>query len=355
MRHLRMLGLCLAAMFAFGALVSTAAWATPPAEFGKCEAKPAPKTEAENPGPAYTEAKCLKASKETVKGAEIGKSKPKVYEKLGNGKYEWVPLASPVTQLGAGVKGKLSSAVRACAAKENTEACEKAGFVTVASKVECANEESETTIENATKVLAFVKFTGCSTNKGKVECGNTGEALKPWESKEIVDYPAAGEPGLIAAKKVGVALTSPAALAAYLHSIDPLIPENPESEAATFVCAGIGEIHVGVDPQNVGESKPVYAGTGHDLIIGEVKPADKMGYISTSTYAVNANDEQKVSSFEGGPTLGLEMFLNNPLTPTESSLWSHAGETIKVTNTSVNYGEWNSTKTIVPEEIELRE
>jgi hypothetical protein len=299
MRHLRMVGLCLVAVFAMAAVVATSASALP--EFGKC----APKA-----GGKYTDSNCTKKS--TLKNP---------------GTFEWVKATSlpNKTFRGEGGAGILNVIARWCVSgnengSERTAACEAKGWEEGAIRVECTSELAHGEVTGTKEVTNIaVKFSGCKLF-GSIPCSNAGV-------EQINVNTLKGKLGYInkAKKEVGIDLN----------------PKVAKGEFARFDCSGLTAVVVGADPKLKGESAPVYPPNGGgDGIISPIAPVNTMTTKYTQTYTTTALDENIPNKFEGtAPLQVLEAYGYAPENPGNSQLWGKAGEVITNVNTLEPAGE----------------
>jgi hypothetical protein len=301
-RHVRMLGMCLVAVFTMAAVAATSASALP--EFGKCEAKVAGK---------YSDGNCQVPSK--------------VVKKVSNGTHEWVKATSLPNKSfrGAGEAGLLNVIARFCEGgkgngSERTAACEAKGWEEGAIAVECTSETAHGEVTGTKEVTNIaVKFKGCKLF-GSVPCSNAGV-------EEINVDPLKGKLGYINKAKHEVGLD--------------LNPKVAKGNFAKFDCSGAVAVVVGTDPKLKGESAPVYlpAGGG-DGIISPIVPVNTMTTKYTQTYTTTALDENIPNKFEGtAPRQVLEAYGYSPENPVNSQLWSKAGEVITNVNTLEPEGE----------------
>ena len=182
MRHVRMLGLCLVAVFAIAAVAATAASASSP-EWGQCYAKA---------GGKYANSNCTQKAKK------------------GAGTYEW-RKGTELTNTGfsgAGGTGILISTFELCepGATRGPKTCAERGDETTEFgpiSVECTSERShgETSGKSDVKGIT-VEFDGCVA-LGSIPCSNTTN------EGEIITNELKGELGYInkGAKEVGIRLT----------------------------------------------------------------------------------------------------------------------------------------------------
>jgi hypothetical protein len=304
MRHLRMVGLCLVAVFAMTAIAATSASALP--EFGKCV------VQAKHEG-KYANSNC------TVKAK-------KVNEKF-TGEFEWVKATSLPNKSfrGEGGAGVLNVIARFCegskgVGSERTAACEAKGWEEAAIAVECTSETAHGEVTGTKEVTnVAVKFKGCKLF-GSIPCSNAGV-------EEINTHVLKGKLGYInkAKHEVGIDLN----------------PKVAKGEFARFDCSGAVAVVVGTDPKLTGESAPVYLPNGGgDGIISPIEPVNTMTTKYTQTYTTTALDENIPNKFEGtAPLQVLEAYGYSPENPVNSQLWSKAGEVITNVNTLEPAGE----------------
>ncbi len=354
MRHIRIIGLCLVAVFALVAVAATSASAAEP-EWGACvSVKSKGHYEDSNcTKEAFKENKAhekkYKGHFEWLPGAEVhcyaqkhGKYKDsgctELDEKNGKAKGKYEKLGTKLKFKGKGGAGKLTTDYIYCSASEAEGVeepvpgeCVKPGEreeVTSIS-VECKEETASGELRGTKEVTGVnVAFTGCSILEGAFVCSNAS-------SGEIQVEPLKGELGYItkATHEVGVVLT----------------PATANGEFAHFECGGVIAATVGVgnktqgsayEEYNVGEAgaKSATPGepNGHDRIISPITPVNAMSGAFTQVYTVNSKSENEPKEFEGGPFSELETYeqgLN--FESTSSTKWSRGGEEI----TNVNTGE----------------
>ncbi len=329
MRHVRMLGLCLAAVLAVGAYAVSSASALP--EWGKCEAKA---------GGNYKNSNCTE------------KAKPK-----GSGSYEWrkgSELANvPFTGANVGSGGVLYAEWAICGGeyeqpgKFTRAECEAStlnghsyhrvhdGYPTI----ECTAENSSGEASGKNEVKGVhVTFTGCKA-LGSIPCENAGP-------EEITTTELKGKLGYISKpnKEVGVLLE----------------PVKKHGAFAEFVCPGLGLTTVvgvgskkegaahtssGCDQECPGATPEEEKHGGYDGVISPIKPVNEMTstytqeYKVVGTYTDEECPENTPSKFEGKH---IDLLENRPyLTsePTTSLMWGCAGEEITNVNTPAEAGE----------------
>jgi hypothetical protein len=302
MRHLRMVGLCLVAVFAIAAVAATSASALP--EWGQCYAK-------EGTG-KYLKNCVTKATTKTLPAA----------------KYEWrkgTEVAKKHFEGGnVGSGGVLAGEYIGCATEAGDvyrgpeTACESKGGVknVLLGKpisVECESEHNAGEAAGAKEVKnVSVVFRGCKA-LGSIPCSNTPNV------GEIQVNPLKGALGYInkSKKEVGVLL-------------EPFVKHG---EFAKFNCGGSIATVVGVGNEKEGAAYSPEKTGGYDGIISPITPVNTMTSAFTQTYTMNAKFENIPSKFEGKHIELLESYLFNPEKPEYTSMWSKAGETITNVNT----------------------
>ncbi len=304
MRHVRMLGLCLVAVFALAAVAATSASAGLP-EWGQCYAKE---------GGKYANAGCTEKAKK------------------GTGTFEW-RKGTQVTESrkfhGVGGTGVLTGFYEFCKRgnlapnpdcyNEETKTYEEKEENFGPIGVECEKETAVGEASGSKEVSKVsVKFVGCKL-AGSSPCSNSSV------EGEINVNLLKGKLGYIskAKKEVGVLLE----------------PAVKKGEFAKFVCSGFIATVVGVDANTKTEGGPVYTGSGHDGIISPITPVNTMTKEETQVYTINENEENIPSKFEGKPLDLLESYIYNNEQPEYRSSWSRAGETITNVNTSETEAE----------------
>ena len=304
MRHVRMLGLCLVAVFAVAAIAATSASALP--EWGKCTAKA---------GGKFSDSNC------TVKA------------KSGTGSFEWTKgkRLKPVRFEGANVGsgGVLRSAFLHC--EGGTYAghlvsrgkCAEGGGTVVETEevsIECESEHNNGEVSGANEVKNVqVTFKGCKVF-GSAPCSNaTNEG-------EIQVNPLKGKLGYInkSAKEVGLLLE----------------PAKKHGEFVKFSCAGIISTVVGVGNTTEGAYYLPEKTGGYDGIISPITPVNTMTSKYTQVYTLTPTFENIPSKFEGKHIELLEDYIYGTEEPeTNGNMWSHSGEEITNINTAVEEGE----------------
>lgn len=317
MRHVRMLGLCLAAASAVGACAASSALAAGP-EWGKCVAKA---------GGKYTNATCQTKGKggsyEWEKGAKIN-AVPFSGESVGSGgvlygAVEECRARYPEAGGGKTFDGRFTR--KACAEKtyENeAHAGEPVhGERVEDSEVKIACESERNTGEGYGSRYVrniSVVFKGCKLF-GSLPCSNSVH------EGEIVVNALKGELGYINKRenKAGVLLT----------------PVAKRGEFAKFDCNGTLEVVVGVGNKKEGAYYEPESKGGNDGIISPITPVNQMSSRFEQVFTV-ANEGGKPvnvpSKFEGKPTEALETYTYVTERPEEGSMWSPAGEEITNVN-----------------------
>jgi hypothetical protein len=277
MKHLRVVGLSLAALAASAMLCASASAALP--EWGKCVKLAKGK---------YTNAACTGA-------------------KTKNGGYEW---------------------------DHGTTAIEKRGFTSSGGEAELRTTEgiaTDCTSETTTGELSGFKgvsdvevtFQGCHANLAGLVC--TGGEIEEFEEGYIKEKPGEiktrelkGTLGYIEGKGtekpvVGISLT----------------PESKKGLFAQFICGGVLVVRVGAKPRK----------GGGDSIISPIEPVNQMGSTATQTYTQQQECEEEVchgtgvqipTSFEGGKPDVLETEISDNFGGTE---WAQSAQTLTTINT----------------------
>ena len=215
MKRMRIVGLCLVAVFAFTAIAASSAFAEPSGEFGFCVKKT---------GGKYENSGCTK-------------------EKAGATKFEWEPLTTPV-----GLSGKM---------KEGTLAT----LETVkGTKITCKKEHNTGEIATAHEVANVVAtFEECETSK--IPCHNEGTST-------IKTNPLSGGTGV---EKKGTTPPSNNKMAEELH--------GPGGGAlAEFECSGLKVVVTGSVLHPVASGKMLTKTTEKfSATKGEQKPSNYEG------------------------------------------------------------------------------
>jgi hypothetical protein len=317
MRHLRMVGLSLVAVFAVTAIAATSASALP--EFGKCVVAPTHEGK-------YTNSVCTTKAK-------------KVNEKF-TGEFAFKTISELKAEgahlkfTGKGGAGVLVTTFRACVRGDQNvnPTCEgKEEEKTLGPlKVECESENAGGALTGPTTIgNIVVKFHGCKLF-GSSPCQNTST------EGEIAVNVLKGTIGFInktvSPREVGLLLN----------------PAKSKGEFAKFTCLGTITTVVGVGPSKAvgtkGEQvtlKCFYPEPhcGGDGIISPVTPVNTMTTELTQVYTVNAKEENIPSKFEGKPIELLEDLGYSNNEPEYVTAWSAAGEEITNVNTSEEVGE----------------
>jgi len=309
-RHVRMLGLCLVAVFAVCAYAVSSASALP--EWGKCEAKA---------GGNYSDSNC------TVK------AKPK-----GSGSFEWkkgkelpnVKFTGANKEAGHG--GVLTGTIRICWVGETDKSpttrakCAEEGGREVEESlppVECESETNtgEQSGTNAVQKV-FVTFRGCGVINKALPCKSNGAAAEEIKVNELK-----GKLGYInkGARAVGVLLE----------------PAKHHGAFAEFECGGLLALKVGVGNSKEGAYYQPEKTGGYDGIISPIGPVNKMTSTFEQVYTVNpTTHENEPSKFEGKHIELLENLITVIGEPGQpKSDWSQAGEEITNVNTPEVEGE----------------
>lgn len=309
MRHVKMVGLCLVAVFVFAALAASSASAAKP-EWGKC-----------------------------VKASEVGKkgqyNDANCTEKGGSKEYYWEKgkTLKPVPFKGhspAGSGGVLTTGLAICGAGTYTDKrvprkkCEEGGgkweSPGAVLKVECENEASEGVAEGKNKIGdVHVRFTGCHLSTPPCT-GTHGEA-----TGEVKTSTLKGELGYLNKDKqeVGVVLT----------------PQEKNGLFAEFICLGVDLTHVGVGNKKEGAWYEPENHGGYDSIISPITPVNTMTDEYTQVYKVNSEGENEPFNFEGKPKDQLEDYIENTGIAGDSTVWQKAGEEITNINVPEEPGE----------------
>jgi hypothetical protein len=333
-RHVRMLGLCLVAVLAFGAYAVSSASAGSP-EWGKCVAKA---------GGKYTNSNCTTKGKggsfEWLKASQVAKEREAKGKSanvpFSGGSVESTPLLTTDTrQCSEGLYKERRVTRQKCIEGGGREYPPEGGGTQIG--VEC---ESETNTGEAVGKdgLADVKatFKGCVLF-GYAPCHSAGA-----EEGEIETNVLKGSLGYInkSAKEVGVLLE----------------PAKKKGAFAEFTCIGVFKIVVGA-----GNSKEGTAYTssncfpkcqnatpaeekhgGYDGITSPITPVNTMTSTYEQVFKVDkATDENIPGKLEGKHIDDLESYLENiEEGEKEASLaWNRSGEELTNVNTSEEAGE----------------
>jgi hypothetical protein len=307
-RHVRMLGLCLAVAIAVVAFTASGASALP--EWGKCEAKT---------GGKYSDSNCTKKAKAGQGSFEFKKGK------------ELKPIKFSGQNVGSG--GVLNTQLQFCEGPENVQetripkkkCIEEGGAIGTPlgenTAIECASEHNngEAAGTNEVRNIAVV-FHGCLLF-GSAPCSNGPE------EGEIRVNPLKGKLGYIkkSEKSVGVLLE----------------PAKKKGEFAKFDCAGILSTVVGVGNTKEGAWYEPETTGGYDGIISPITPVNTMTSKYEQVFTVNLENHQNIpSKFEGKHIELLEDYTFNAEEPEHhTTMWSPAGEEITNVNTAEEEGE----------------
>ena len=353
MRHVRMLGLCLIAVFVVAAVAASSALAGP--EWGKCEAKA---------GGNYKNSNCTEKAKPKGSGSyEWRKASEVATKRVAEGKSPGVPFTG-ASIVGSG--GVLYGDLEECRAqieepflagesypgRYTRKACgekvyEYEGVKATAQrhrgalgKIECAGETNAGETEGKNK-LANIKvvFTGCKLF-GAVPCTSSGA-----NEGEVVVNTLKGELGYInkAEHKVGVLLE----------------PVKKHGTFAEFVCNGVLGVVVGVGNSKEGAawSSTGCVGAecpstitpeqekhgGYDGIISPITPVDQITSTYEQIFTVHQDENYQVwnepKNLEGKHIDVLETYQFSAAEPANSTVWGAAGEEVTNVNTSSEEGE----------------
>jgi hypothetical protein len=298
-RHVRMLGLCLAAVFAVAAIAATSASALP--EWGQCFKKGA--------GGKYTDSNCTKKASSKSPGEFEWRKSTEV--SAANKKFEG-------HNVGSG--GVLTTEFALCEGAESVKEsriprskCTAEGgeiLLPTPQKIECESESNhgEATGTKEVKNVTVV-FRGCKLF-GTTACSNGSE------EGEIAVNLLKGSLGYISKskKEVGVLL-------------EPAAKKQP---FATFICGGFLSTVVGVGNEKEGAAYSPEKTGGYDGIISPIAPINRMTAGLTQTYTINEETFENIpSKLEGKHIELLEDYQDCTETPEHcSTLWEKAGETI---------------------------
>ena len=333
MRHVRMVALCLVAVFAVAAVVASSASAKGP-EWGQCYAKTGGKYTEKN---CQTKAKKGKGEYEWRKGPEI-KTENRSFEGTGGHGvlstvehecigYSEVGTENPVVY-GPKAYTRAPYTPHPCSEVTNIKGEkvfeeEEAGEIFI----ECTSEHAEGELSGKDDVKDItVHFHGCTVfGPGGPFCTSSGAA----EEGEVVTSKLKGVLGFIkkANDEVGVELN----------------PEKKHGEFANFTCAGILHTVVGVGSKKEGAFYQPEAKGGGDGIISPVTPVNKMTPEVTQVYTTEITGqgtpagkaENVYNKFEGKPLQALEDYIENKENG-DTTKWSPAGE--EVTNVNKQAG-----------------
>jgi hypothetical protein len=316
-KHVRILGLALAAVFVMAAIAAAGASASSP-EWGECVAKA---------GGKYLDANCQTKGKggsfEWKKGASLPNHKFTGHS-VGSGGVltSGIYVCEEEQPVGSGKSGPnfFKRLPRADCHNGLTNSHSEAGAV------ECASEENSGEAVGKDKIEnVAVTFKGCLF-LGQLPCQSAGAA-----EGEVKTNALTGELGYInkAAHEVGVRLT----------------PATKHGRFTQFHCTGgeINQIEIGVGAGNSKEGAaylPESKG-GEDAIISPITPVNAMTSEFTQVYTENKETEENIPSrFEGKKTSLLEMYLEQQAGGAHESWdWTPAGEEITNVNTPEVPGE----------------
>jgi len=306
-RHVRMLGLCLVAVFAVSAIAAATASAGVP-EFGQCYEKAGTGL--------YSNSSC------TVK------AKPK-----GTGNFEWRKAAEVANKkfLGSAGAGVLQGAYYFCVGPKGDqprtgrpckpEYPEEVEFLEKPLNVECESEANHGEFSGSKEVGNIsVVFKGCKL-LGTAPCENTSEegTIHVNTLKGKVAFINKGA----TPREVGLQLE----------------PAVKKGRFAQFECLGFVTTVVGVG--NKTKEGCAYNETtkcGGDQIIGSITPVNTQTHSMTQTFKINEETQENIpNKLEGKPRASLESYIYNTEEPEYTSQWSKAGET--VTNVAVSEEE----------------
>lgn len=310
-RHLRMVGLCLVAVFAMSAVAATSASAALP-EFGQCFEKAG--TGKYSNSVCTTKAKPLGTGNfEFRKGPEIakkhfvGNAGTGVLEAKYIGCYTKNEFGEPVPDEKYGRKG-----LPCPGGDEENVVFEKP------LKIECESESNTGEFTGTKEVKSVtVVFHGCKL-EGTAPCSNTST------EGEIQVNTLKGKLGWINKK------ATPREVGLLLE------PAVKKGEFAKFGCLG-GQIVtvVGMGNANEGCAYPQKA-CGGDGLISPIGPVNTTTSALTQTFTINeATQENVPNKFEGAaPRKSLESYFDGSESPNSTTQWSKAGET--TTNVAVS-------------------
>ena len=290
MKHLKIMGLCLVAVFAIAAVAASSASALP--EWGQCVAKA---------GGKYSDGNCVTKAKLGTGTFEFHKG-PEVAQKKFEGH-----------NVGSG--GVLTAHFHGCSVESRrAPTCRVGEEETVAEPItiECESETNHGEAAGTKEVKnVTVKFLGCKVF-GSAPCSNGTNV------GEILVNILKGSLGYInkATKEVGLLLE----------------PAQKKGEFAKFTCAGILTTVVGVGNKTEGAAYAPETTGGFDGIISPITPVNTMSKEFTQVYTTNEAAENVPSHFAGKHNELLESYLFNNESG-ESTKWSPAGETITNVNT----------------------
>jgi len=351
-RHVRMLGLCLVAVFAVCAYAVSSATAGP--TWVKCEKV--------GPGHNYTGPNCTKAEKAKPKGTgeyELRKAPEVSAKRVAEGKSANIPFSGG--SVGGG--GVLTTGWWNCLATngnnvpgetqeigETRQQCAEGKgeykYAEFAVFVECENEASVGEVEGTNKVAnVHVTFKGCNAY-GIVPC--TGSGLAEGEIKTNTLKGELGYPEPKGKEKHEAAIV--------------LEPVHKKGLFTSFICPGVGtSVEVGEggvkNVNNKGRKQNVWytgpngeytGGTekngGYDQIISPITPTNEMTSKFRQVYSTEEVAHGVIENiprkFEGKHISQLETVIySEPGTGTTGGVWGSAGEAITNEVTSEEAGE----------------
>jgi hypothetical protein len=325
-RHLRMVGLSLVAVFAIAAVAASGASAL---EWGKCVAKA---------GGNYTGPNCSTSEKAKPKGTgtfEFLKAKQVAEKRVAEGKSASVPFSG--ASVGGG--GVLATNIRECQGGEfysfrvTRAKCIEGGGKDITYPLEPLTVECEAesntgeAIANNKVGTVNVTFKGCKLF-GTDPCNGFSEP-----SGQIKTNVLKGQLGWINKSKKEVGLM--------------LEPAKKHGEFARFECpndevltvVGVGNKTEGTEYE---DSPGVENHGGYDQIISPITPVNTSTTEYTQVYTFTHNlehIENVPNKFEGKHISLLEDHIGPVEEPKLSAAWSSAGEEITNVNTSEEEGE----------------
>jgi len=325
-RHVRMLGLCLVAVFTVAAVSASTALAGP--QWVKCEKV--------GPGHNYSGPNCTKSEKAKPKGSgeyELYKAPEVEAKRVAEGKSRTIPFSGH----NVGIGGILTTGALNCiggtyeAKRVTRKKCEEGGGKPEdleTASVDCEAETNTGEVVGKDEVgNIHVVFTGCKA-LGVIPCTSAGAA-----SGEIRVNKLKGKLGYInkAAHEVGVLLE----------------PAAKHGAFAEFECVVLGFV-VGVGNKTEGtfyrEPNGEEKHGGYDGIISPITPVNKMSSTFEQVYTTNHSEQEPQnipSKFENQHIDVLEDHGETTKEPGEQSytMWNAAGEEITNVNTSEEPGE----------------
>ncbi len=306
MRHVRMLGLCLVAVFAIGAIAASGASAGLP-EFGQCVAKA---------GGKYANEGCTEKAKK------------------GTGKFEWRKAAEIEKKhfVGSAAAGTLEGAYFFCVSEEKGDQprtgrpCQpgytEEELFEKPITVECESEANHGEISSGNALSNIsVTFKGCKL-LGSVPCSNTQN------EGEIHVNALKGSLGFInknaTPREVGIELQ----------------PAKKKGEFAQFGCLGgliTTVVGMGSKKEGCAYAQPKCGGDG---IVSPVTPINTPTNELTQTFTLNTETQENIpNKLEGKPLALLESYVYNAEEPEYTGQWSKAGEAITNVAVSEETGE----------------